>query len=183
MKQDLTKLSRFISLILRHKPETINIKLDNYGYAKVDELIKGINETGHYYLDLNILKTIVKFDEKQRYSFNTNYKYIRANQGHSIPVELGLKDVKPPKYLYHGTAFKYVDSIMSKGILKGSRNHVHLSEDIETAIKVGERHGEVRVFKIDTESMDRDGIKFYLSENKVWLTDYIDNKYISLEEV
>ena len=172
------KLSVFISLILRHKPSEIGIQLDEHGWANVVELINGINNTGRN-IDLEILKEIVRTDNKQRYSFNEDKSLIRANQGHSIPVDVELKEQQPPQFLYHGTASRFIDSIMQEGLKPMSRLYVHLSRDVETAMKVGKRHGEPVVLKIRSKEMHDDGIKFYLSENGVWLTNCIDKKYIS----
>lgn len=173
------KLSVFISLILRHKPETIGIKLDEKGYANTNELIDGINKTGRK-INLETLEEIVRTDNKGRYSFNEDKSKIRANQGHSIKVDVELRECEPPKVLYHGTATRFLNSIIEKGIIKGSRLYVHLSKDIETASKVGKRHGELVLLKVDSETMYRDGCKFYISENGVWLTDYVSNKYITI---
>lgn len=174
----MDKLSVFISLILRHKPETIGIQLDEHGWANVDELIDGINNTGRQ-IGLEILEEIVRTDNKQRYSFNEDKTLIRANQGHSIPVDVELKEEQPPEFLYHGTASRFLDSIMQNGLKPMSRLYVHLSTDVETAIKVGKRHGEPIVLKINSEAMYNDGTKFYLSENGVWLTKTVGKKYIS----
>ena len=173
----LEKLSVFISLILRHKPETIGIQLDEHGWANVDELISGISSTGRK-IDMEILEEIVRADNKQRYSFNENKTLIRANQGHSIPVDVELKEQQPPQILYHGTASRFLDSIMQEGLKPMSRLYVHLSSDMETAMKVGKRHGEPVVLKINSEEMCNDGIKFYLSENGVWLAKSVAKKYI-----
>lgn len=174
----LDKLSVFISLILRHKPETIGIQLDEHGWANVDELIEGINNSGRK-IDMEILEEIVRTDNKQRYSFNEDKTLIRANQGHSIPVDVELKEQQPPQILYHGTASRFLNSIMQDGLKPMSRLYVHLSSDMETAMKVGKRHGEPVVLKINSEEMCNDGIKFYLSENGVWLTKSVDMKYIT----
>ncbi|MCC0726674.1 RNA 2'-phosphotransferase [Clostridioides sp. ZZV14-6045] len=171
------KLSVFISLILRHKPDVIDIKLDKYGYANVDELIDKVNKSGRY-LSLDILKEIVKTDKKGRYSFNNNFSKIRANQGHSIYVEVDMKELEAPPVLFHGTATKNLSSILSDGIKKMNRLYVHLSSDTETALNVGKRHGEPLILKINTYKMNQDGYKFYLSENGVWLTDFVPNSYI-----
>lgn len=170
------KLSVFISLILRHKPEEIGITLDEHGWANVDELIAGINATGRE-IDIDILKDIVATDEKKRYSFNEDMTLIRANQGHSVLVDVELKEATPPDILYHGTAWRFIDGIKRDGIKPMSRLYVHLSKDVNTAIKVGERHGDCTVIPIAAEMMYKDGIKFYLSENGVWLTKYVDPKY------
>lgn len=171
------KLSIFISLILRHKPETIGITLDNHGWANVKDLITGINNSGRK-IDMATLEEIVRTDNKGRYSFNENKTLIRANQGHSVPVDVELKEVAPPDALYHGTATKSLDSIKKQGIKSMSRLYVHLSADLETAIKVGDRHGNCVVLVINTKKMLEDGIKFYRSENGVWLTKHIDWQYV-----
>ena len=171
------RLSVFISLILRHKPEEIGITLDKHGWANVKELIAGINNTGRK-IDMKILEEIVRTDNKSRYSFNENKTLIRANQGHSIPVDLEFKEVVPPSILYHGTATRFLDNMKRQGIKSMNRLYVHLSKDLETAIKVGGRHGNCVVLAIDTEKMSEDGIKFYLSENNVWLTKHVDWKYV-----
>ena len=171
------KLSVFISLILRHKPSEIGIALDEHGWANVKELIVGINNSGRK-IDMEVLEEIVRTDNKGRYSFNENKTLIRANQGHSIPVDIEFKEVVPPDILYHGTATKSLDSIKQQGIKSMSRLYVHLSEDLETAIKVGDRHGKCVVLVVDTKKMSNNGIKFYLSENGVWLTKYIDWQYV-----
>ena len=169
---DLTKVSKYISLILRHKPETIGITLDEHGWADVKQLIKGVSEK---YSDFNIavLEFIVKNDEKQRYSYNEDHTKIRANQGHSIPVDLDLKPINPPKYLYHGTGEKYIWSIESSGLISKSRQYVHLSDSIETATDVGSRHGAPVVYRVNTTLMTDAGFIFYRSENGVWLTELV----------
>lgn len=177
-KED-TKISKFMSLILRHRPEVIGLKLDEYGYIDVTDLIKGLNKKG-FNIDIVDIERIVEQDEKGRYSFNDNKTKIRANQGHSIKVNLGLQAVEPPNQLFHGTAARFSNSICSTGIKKQSRQYVQLSADIDTALKVGKRHGEPVVFIIDSKKMYQDGCQFYLSENKVWLTDYIPVKYIKM---
>lgn len=171
------KLSKFISLILRHKPEEIGITLDDFGWAKVEDLINGINNSGRK-IDMEILEEIVRTDNKQRYSFNEDKTKIRANQGHSVPVNIKFRELEPPNTLYHGTATKAIEGIKQQGIKSMSRLYVHLSKDFETAKQVGERHGKCVVLIINAERMYKDGIKFYLSENGVWLTEYVDPKYI-----
>ncbi len=175
----LDKLSVFISLVLRHQPDVAGIRLDEHGWANVDELIEGINNTGRA-IDMDILEEIVRTDNKQRYSFNQDKTLIRANQGHSIPVDVELEEKQPPQYLYHGTADRFMGSIMADGLKPMSRLYVHLSKDEETAVKVGKRHGKPVVLKIKAEEMWREGIKFYLSQNGVWLTKYVDQKYIDV---
>lgn len=177
MSNKTDKLSVFISLILRHKPEVINIRLDEFGYANVEELIKGVNDSGRK-LSFEILEEIVVTDNKKRYSFNEDKTKIRANQGHSVMVNLDLKPVKPPMVLYHGTSKKNLEVILAEGLKTMTRNHVHLSIDKETALKVGKRHGEPILLEIDSNKMYLDGHDFYLSENGVWLTNSVPIKYI-----
>lgn len=180
MSKSKNDLSKFISLILRHKPETINISLDEHGWANVEDLINGINKSGKN-INMEILEDIVLTDNKQRYSFNEDKTLIRANQGHSINVDVELKEVVPPDTLYHGTAPRFLDSIEENGIKPMSRLYVHLSSDLKTADKVGKRHDSNNisiVLAIDTKKMHEDGIKFYLSKNGVWLTKYVNWKYI-----
>ncbi len=168
--------SKFISLILRHKPETIGITLDEHGWANVSELISGVNET--HPLDMEILERIVAEEEKQRYSFNEDKTLIRANQGHSIAVDVELEEVTPPDILYHGTGEKYTASIDVQGLIPKSRLYVHLSGDMDTARKVGSRHGKPVIYVVKSGEMHRDGIVFYKSVNGVWLTRLVDAKYL-----
>ena len=178
--KNINNLSRFISLILRHKPEVINIKLDKHGYANVEELINGINNNKKYTIDFDLLKQIVDTDNKKRYSFNEDFTKIRANQGHSIDVDVELKECKPPKNLYHGSSGKYFDSIIDKNIICKRRLYVQLSKDYDTDYTVGSRNGRPIVFIIDSERMYKDGYKFYLSENNVWLTKHVPKEYINI---
>lgn len=168
--------SKFISLILRHKPEEIGISLDEHGWANVDELIAGIAKRQPF--TMAILEKIVATDEKQRYSFNEDKTLIRANQGHSVPVDVELRQVSPPRYLYHGTGEKYVMSIEKQGLIPKSRLYVHLSADCETAKKVGARHGKPVVYRVSADQMEQDGYLFYLSANGVWLTKEVSAKYL-----
>jgi len=137
---NLDDLSKFLSLVLRHKPEVINLVMDKNGWVSVEDLLKGMRRKG-YKIDLSILEQIVVGDKKQRYSFNEDKSKIRANQGHSIKVDVGFKELQPPNVLYHGTATRFMKSIMSKGLIGMSRLYVHLSADEETAVSVGIRHG------------------------------------------
>ena len=168
--------SKFIALILRHKPEVIGITLDEHGWADVDALIAGIAKTRPF--DRQMLEEIVRTDEKQRYSFNEDRTLIRANQGHSIPVDVELEKKNPPAVLYHGTGKKYVESIEKQGLFPKSRLYVHLSADPQTAVKVGSRHGSPVVYQIDTGWMAADGYDFYLSANGVWLTKTVPPEYL-----
>lgn len=173
---DLNQISKFISLILRHKPEAIGITLDEHGWADVGELIKGIQKTRQF--DLEMLEEIVRTDNKQRYSFNGDRTLIRANQGHSVPVDVELPIAAPPEYLYHGTGQKYVKSIEKAGLLPKSRLYVHLSGDTDTAVQVGSRHGKPVVYRVLSRRMQEDGAAFYQSVNGVWLTKQVPVKYL-----
>lgn len=172
-----TNLSRFIALILRHKPESIGITLDEHGWASVSELLSGINSCGNE-IDMQTLEEIVAEDEKQRYSFNADKTKIRANQGHSVNVDVELKKAEPPEILFHGTGEKYVASIKNEGLIPKSRLYVHLSKDRETAVKVGSRHGKPVVFEVNSGEMSRNGYEFFLSENGVWLTKIVPAEYL-----
>ncbi len=173
---NLTKTSKYLSLILRHKPETIGINLDEHGWANVDDLIAGIAKT--HACDMDILEEIVRMDEKQRYSFNEDKTLIRANQGHSIPVDVELDEVSPPEELWHGTGEKYTASIDAQGLIPKSRLYVHLSKDRDTALKVGKRHGKPVLYLVKSSEMAKDGYPFYLSKNGVWLTKKVPAKYL-----
>ena len=176
-KKKLTELSKFISLILRHKPDAAGITLDEHGWADVAELTEGINNRG-IYIDRDILDEIVRTDNKQRYSYNEDGTKIRANQGHSINVDVELKEMCPPDILYHGTGKKSVASINEQGLKRMERMYVHLSADKETAVKVGKRHGEPFVYIVRSKEMYNDGKQFFLSENGVWLTKEVPVKYL-----
>ncbi len=170
------KLSVFLSLVLRHNPDAAQITLDEHGWANVEELLTGINRTGRT-IDMDILEEIVASDNKQRYRFNEDKTLIRANQGHSISVDVELSEQEPPEFLYHGTAARFLKSIEKEGLKPMKRLYVHLSKDTETALKVGKRHGEPVILKIHSGDMYRDGYQFYLSENGVWLTKKVENRY------
>ncbi|MGN0495659.1 MAG: RNA 2'-phosphotransferase [Lachnospiraceae bacterium] len=172
----LKDTSRYMSLILRHRPETIGISLDEHGWANVDELIAGIARTHEFNMD--ILEEIVRTDNKQRYSFNKDKTLIRANQGHSIPVDVELEEAEPPEQLWHGTGEKYVASIDKQGLIPKSRLYVHLSKDKETAINVGKRHGKPVLYIVKAEDMRKDDYQFFLSKNGVWLTKEVPVKYL-----
>ena len=173
---NLKNTSKFIALILRHKPEAIGICLDEHGWANVDELVDGIAQTQVF--DREMLEDIVRTDEKQRYSFNEDKTLIRANQGHSIPVDVELKKTTPPNVLWHGTGEKYTASIEAKGLIPKSRLYVHLSEDMDTARKVGSRHGKLVIYEVAAGAMQADGYGFFQSVNGVWLTKHVPVKYL-----
>ena len=170
------KLSRYLSLVLRHHPEAAGITLDEHGWAKVDALIEGVSRKRP--ITFEILEEIVREDDKQRYSFNEDKTLIRANQGHSVPVDVELLKAAPPKCLYHGTGEKYTASIDLQGLLPKGRLYVHLSSDVPTAWKVGKRHGSPVIYLVDSESMANDGHPFYLSVNGVWLVSAVPVKYL-----
>ena len=175
-KLELTKISKNISLILRHKPEVIGIHLDANGWANVEELLAGIGRK--YPIDFEILEEIVRTDNKQMYSFNEDKTKIRANQGHSIQVDVELSVTEPPEILYHGTAERYSDSIEAKGLLPQNRLYVHLSPDTETAEKVGRRHGKPIIYLVNAGQMRQDGYTFLRSANGVWLTKMVPAQYL-----
>lgn len=169
---------KYLSYILRHNPSAAYVELDSGGYVDVDRLIDGIKQAGKQ-TDVSDLERIVSTDSKRRFSFDEAHTKIRANYGHSVAVDLQMKEVVPPSLLYHGTARKYLDGIVAEGIKKQTRNYVHLSRDHETALSVGARHGEAIVLKIAAGRMHDDGYKFYLSESGVWLTEFVPCEYIS----
>ena len=170
------EISKYMALILRHEPEVIGITLDEHGWAKVDEFIEGIGRT--YSFDMETLERIVAEDNKQRYSFNDDKTLIRANQGHSINVDVELKEGVPPEFLYHGTGEKFVASIDEQGLIPKSRLYVHLSLDEATAKTVGSRHGKPVIYLVKSGEMHRDGFIFYCSVNHVWLTKEVPLKYL-----
>lgn len=172
----LTNTSKFVSLILRHKPETIGIQLDEHGWANVEELIAGICKTREF--NREILEEIVRMDSKQRFTFNEDKTKIRANQGHSISVDVELSEAIPPETLWHGTGEKYVAFIDQQGLIPKGRLYVHLSSDAATATKVGSRHGKPVLYIVKTKEMHDDGYKFFLSKNGVWLTKEVPVKYL-----
>lgn len=173
---NLTKTSKFISLILRHRPEAIGISLDEHGWANVEELIQGISKRRPFSMEM--LEEIVRTDQKQRYSFNEDKTLIRANQGHSIPVDVELAEKKPPRILYHGTGEKFVNSIDRQGLLPKGRLYVHLSLDEPTAKAVGARHGKPVIYKILAGEMSDQGYVFYQSVNGIWLTKKVPAEFL-----
>lgn len=179
MEPSLIRISKFLSLVLRHNPGKIGLALDPNGWADVDELLQKANRSG-FRFDRQTLEKVVTENDKKRFAFSLDGRKIRASQGHSIQVDLQLEPVSPPDVLYHGTAERFKASILEKGLRPGNRQYVHLSKDIETAIKVGSRHGKPIVLIVDTRIMEKDGLAFYLSDNGIWLTEYVPVKYLSL---
>lgn len=171
--KDLVKTSKYLSLILRHNPDIIGINLDENGWANVDELIKGMD------ISFDILENVVENNNKKRFTFNPDLTKIRANQGHSINVDLGLKPIVPPSNLYHGTIEESFNLIRLFGLKKMKRNHVHLSRDEATAYRVGKRRGYPIILHIDAWKMFKDDFQFFQSKNGVWLTDNVPFKYIT----
>ena len=178
MKDQLKHISKFMSLVLRHKPEEIGLQLDENGWAGVDELISKMNGKG-IIVDHEIINRVVETNDKKRFAFNDDKTLIRASQGHSIDIQLNLPEAVPPDVLYHGTTEKYLEKIFKEGLKSQSRQHVHLSITEETARSVGSRHGKPVILLVNAKSMHQAGFKFYLSENKVWLTDAVPVEYLS----
>ncbi len=177
-KKKENRISKFLSLMLRHQPEIAGITLDNEGWTEVNPLISKLNEK-YGAFTLEDLQDIVATNSKQRFAFNEDQKKIRANQGHSIEVDLNLSSKLPPNHLYHGTAEKHLGLIHASGLKKMNRTHVHLSADMETAAQVGKRHGKLYIFKVEAQRMAEDGYDFFLSNNGVWLTDHVPVDYLS----
>ncbi|SHL43524.1 putative RNA 2'-phosphotransferase [Chitinophaga jiangningensis] len=167
-------ISKFLSLVLRHKPEEIGLELDANGWAVIDDLIAKADVK----FSKGDLMDIVASSDKQRFALNEDQTKIRANQGHSINIDLGLPPSVPPEILYHGTAADTVGVIRKEGIQRMSRQYVHLSTHKDTAVQVGGRHGAPVIVTVRTGEMHADGLVFYLSENKVWLTEFVPAKYI-----
>jgi putative RNA 2'-phosphotransferase len=176
-EKETVKTSKFLSLILRHEPECIGIKLDSSGWVNVDELLEAVNRRGAS-LTLEQLKHVVATNEKKRFAFSKDGSKIRASQGHSVEVDLNYAPEIPPEFLYHGTPEKFVESIRSTGLNKGERHDVHLSPDETTAAKVGQRRGKPVILKIRAGEMHRAGHLFRRSANNVWLVDFVPAKFI-----
>ncbi|OON99309.1 MAG: RNA 2'-phosphotransferase [Epulopiscium sp. Nele67-Bin004] len=174
------ELSKFLSYVLRHNPESIGIVMDYNGWVKVDDLINSINLSKSDVITFDKLVNIVETSSKQRFSFNEDKTLIRANQGHSIDVDVQLGKSLPPDELFHGTVSKYTKSIEKEGLVAKNRLYVHLSKDLQTAIEVGRRHGTPVVYKVNCKQMLIDGYEFYLSKNNVWLIKSVPSKYLSL---
>lgn len=170
MDKRLTDLSKFLSFVLRHKPEAIGIALDREGWADIDALIAAAAGNGKR-LDLDTIRAVVAGNDKQRFMLSDDGRRIRAVQGHSTDsVEIARAPKQPPKILYHGTATRFLESIRAQGLQPGQRHHVHLSEDIATAAAVGRRYGEPVILIVDAMRMHRHGHAFFQAENGVWLT-------------
>ena len=181
MATDARRASKFLSLVLRHEPERIGITLDDAGWTDVDALLTALDAHG-LALTRAELDAIVASSDKQRFALSPDGARIRANQGHSVDVELGLEAVTPPDVLYHGTVDAALSGIRAQGLLKGQRHHVHLSADIETAKKVGGRRGTPVVLVIDARAMAAAGHTFYRSANGVWLVEHVPAQFIGFEQ-
>jgi putative RNA 2'-phosphotransferase len=175
----LRHVSKYLSKHLRHTPERLGLTLAPGGWADVEELLAACNRDGMR-LSRAELELVVARNNKQRFAFDTSGTLIRANQGHSIPIDLGLELQVPPPHLYHGTASASVPAILRHGLRKMARHHVHLSADLTTARTVGRRHGQPAIFEVDTAAMDRQGYHFFQSANRVWLTEHVPPAFLRL---
>ena len=176
-----THISKYLSLVLRHDPAAVGVTLDAEGWVNVDDLIAGAARNGSSFTRAE-LEEVVQTNDKQRFAFSDDGQRIRANQGHSITVDLGLKPETPPEFLYHGTVERFVSSIMTKGLDRRARQHVHLSVDVATATRVGSRRGKPVILQIAAASMHSEGLHFFRSANGVWLTEQVPPEYISRTE-
>ena len=171
------RVSKFLSLVLRHRPDTIGITLDAQGWADVGDLLAGMAGKGTR-IGFDQLVEVVATNDKRRFAFNEDRTRIRAVQGHSRDVDLGYAPVAPPDQLFHGTVARFLPAIRDEGLNKGRRQYVHLSPDRETATKVGARRGDPVILTVDTARMSADGHTFYRADNGVWLTDHVPPGYI-----
>ena len=174
-----TKISKFLSLVLRHMPEVIGLKLDENGWAKVADLRQGCADHGKPFTFAE-LEEVVETNDKKRFSFDETKTKIRANQGHSLDVEIEFEKRMPPETLYHGTAEKHLGAIFASGLQKMNRHHVHLSVDRETARAVGARHGKPVIFEIKTAAMIVEGFEFFISANGIWLVAEVPPKFLEV---
>jgi putative RNA 2'-phosphotransferase len=177
MHLDTIQLSKFLSFILRHKPESIGVIVDPQGWTSVDELINRSSTAGTTFSREDLIH-VVNTSEKKRFSLSENGLFIRAAQGHSIPIDLHLVPQKPPPILYHGTATRFMESILLEGLKPQARRQVHLSADEATALQVGQRYGKPVILTIEAIRMHSDGFKFFLADNDVWLTDQVPRDYL-----
>lgn len=176
LNSELKKVSKFLSYVLRHCPEDIGLTLDSEGWASVQELVK--KSPFKLNLTQELIEKVVITNDKKRFKLSDDGLSIRANQGHSVNVDLKLREQEPPVKLYHGTASRFLDSIKLKGLKSGQRHHVHLSTNLATAKAVGQRYGKPIILKIDARKMYKQGHKFFLSINNVWLTDFVPPKFL-----
>ncbi|MEM8715566.1 MAG: RNA 2'-phosphotransferase [Cyanobacteria bacterium P01_A01_bin.3] len=181
MHSHLVSTSKLLSLVLRHCPEAIGLTLDEQGWANVDDLLEKARERNQP-ITRELLLEVVQQNDKQRFALSKDGTRIRANQGHSVSVNLGLEPREPPAVLYHGTATRFLESIFAQGLRPQNRHHVHLSSDRSTALRVGQRHGQPVILDVDAAAMRRDGQLFYCSENGVWLCDRVPPRFLSVTD-
>jgi putative RNA 2'-phosphotransferase len=179
MTDDPVKLSKFISYVLRHRPDSIGLTLDSQGWASIDELIDKSSAGGTGFGRADLLK-MVGGNDKKRFSVSDDGQRIRAAQGHSVTVQLGLVAQQPPHVLYHGTATRFVGAILAEGLKPQSRQQVHLSTDEATAHDVGQRHGKPAILQVEALRMHAEGFGFFLADNGVWLTDHVPPAFLRL---
>ena len=176
-EKKLIKISKRLSLVLRHQPQTIGIQLDEQGWIAVDTLLNAFSE--HFFpLSRPELEEVVAKNNKKRFAFDETQTRIRASQGHSVEIKLGYEPKSPPEFLFHGTATRFLDAIRQKGLLKQKRHHVHLSADEATAKNVGSRHGAPVILTVKSREMESKGLQFFQSENGVWLTEHVPVEYL-----
>jgi len=178
-EKESVRISRFLSLVLRHQPETLGVALDGHGWTDVAALLEKMKSKG-WTIDRDILDHVVAANSKKRFAYDETGTKIRASQGHSVDVDLAYEPSAPPELLYHGTGEKSLASILKTGLDKRSRRHVHLSSDKRTAVTVGSRHGKPVVLEVRAGEMQRKGRVFYLSANGVWLTDSVPPEFLSV---
>lgn len=182
MSKLLTETSKFLSYVLRHEPQSIGLSLNTEGWVGVDALITAAAQHGRT-LDRPLIEQVVTTSEKKRFALSADGSSIRAVQGHSIDsVAISLEEKVPPVVLYHGTATRFLESIRAQGLLPGSRHHVHLSADMQTAIGVGQRYGKPVVLIIAAGEMHDQGFKFFQAQNGVWLTGKVPSIFLSEPE-
>jgi putative RNA 2'-phosphotransferase len=179
--EERKKKSKFLSLVLRHEPQKIGVNLDTAGWVEVNDLLEGYRKHGKH-LSFVELQELVATSDKKRFAFSPDGRRIRANQGHSVPVDLQLPPVEPPDFLFHGTATRFIEAIRQEGLLSMSRQHVHLSLDVDTAIKVGQRHGKPVILKVLALRMHESGLPFFRADNGVWLTERVAATFIIFPE-
>ncbi|HEV7402205.1 MAG TPA: RNA 2'-phosphotransferase [Chthoniobacteraceae bacterium] len=180
-EKQLVKTSKFLSLVLRHAPETIGLELDAQGWVEVKALLEAMARHGRP-LTRPALDEVVETNSKKRFAFDEKGVRIRASQGHSVEVALGYEPRIPPAELFHGTATRFLPGIRAEGLRKGERHHVHLSADQTTAVQVGQRHGKPVVLVVRAGAMHAAGHTFFLSENGVWLTDQVPPEFLEFPE-
>lgn len=179
--KDNVQISRFLSYILRHSPESIGLSLDKQGWGEIAQLIKLAQKQGNQ-LTYALIEDVVKTNDKKRFAISEDGLFIRAVQGHSLKTTVEYQPITPPNMLYHGTASRFIDSVFDKGLIPNGRQYVHLSDDYKTAVNVGDRHGKPVVLRVDSQQMFKEGIEFYQAENGVWLTLEVPVKYLKIDE-